>query len=146
MPIAVLTLKHYSATAGASWSSGTSMVATEQMLAQQRVWRRSQLAALSIASLTGYISYTSGIINKPKKPSMYFHFEMTWRYFGFKTNNFARRFTLKTKNSCICQTLELTLHASVIPPAVSFCLIWTIYKVLNLWHSLTMLIPFRNLQ
>lgn len=45
--------------AGASGSSRTSAEPTKQMLAQQRVWRTSQLAALSAASLTGYISYTS---------------------------------------------------------------------------------------
>lgn len=48
-----------SATASASWSYVSG--GNEQMLAQQHVWRRSQLAALSAANLTGYISYTSSI-------------------------------------------------------------------------------------
>lgn len=56
-----------SATVRASWSRGTSVVATEQMLAQQHVWRRSQLAALSAANLTGYISYTSSTKKQAKK-------------------------------------------------------------------------------
>ena len=42
--------------AGASGSSGTP--ATEQMLAQQHVWRRSQLATPSAANQAGHISYT----------------------------------------------------------------------------------------
>lgn len=50
-----------SVTVSASWSRGRSAVATEQMLAQQHVWRTSQLAALSAANQTGYISYTSSI-------------------------------------------------------------------------------------
>lgn len=55
------------------------VVAAEQMLAQQRVWRRSQLAALSAASLTGYISYTGGIKNKPKNVfSLWNDLKMLW--------------------------------------------------------------------
>lgn len=87
-----------SATVGASWSRGRSAVATEQMLAQQHVWRTSQLAALSAANQTGYISCTSSILKKDKLKnlSMYFHFEMTQGCFGAETNIFARGLLLKT--------------------------------------------------
>lgn len=44
-----------------SVAKGASAAATEQMLAQQHVWRTSQLAALSAANQTAYISYTSSI-------------------------------------------------------------------------------------
>lgn len=58
-PLAMSTLRGNSA--AASVSRCTSAVTTEQMLAQRRVWRRSQLAVLPSARLTGYISYTGSI-------------------------------------------------------------------------------------
>lgn len=109
-------------TVSASWSRGMSVVATEQMLPQQLVWRRSQLAARSAANLTGYISYTSSILKKQamERPSMYFHFEMTWRCFGVETNIFARGFLLKPwynfqtsalmQRVCLISTIKQTLN------------------------------------
>lgn len=53
---------------------------TEQMLAQQHVWRRSQLAALSAAEQTD--SITHRITTQAERSFPVFHFEMTEGYFS----------------------------------------------------------------
>lgn len=102
-------------------------VATEQMLAQQQVWRRSQLAALSAASLTGYISYTGSIKNKPENLfSLWNDLKMLWCWDKYLCQR------VSIKNLDTTARLWSSRRVSEIPRAASFCLIWTIDKLVNL--------------
>lgn len=105
------------------------VVAAEQMLAQQQVWRRSQLAALSAASLTGYISYTGGIKNKLKNVfSLWNDLKMLWcwdKYLCQRVSIKNLESTARLWNSC---------RVSEIPQAASFyrqtCELWVFLSLL----------------
>lgn len=129
-----------SATVSAGLSRGASAAATEQMLAQQHVWRRSQLAALSAASLTGYIRYTCSIKSTTKtvkaKKSLRCIFTLKWPE------------DVRCQNTYLCQTVSIkncdttarrlsSRRVSEIPFA-AICLISTLTKswTLNILEKL----------
>ncbi len=109
---------------------------------QNRCWRSStsdadhswQLSLQPTWQVTSVIQ--AALKNKPKKPSMYFHFEMTWRCFSVETNIFARGFLLKT----LIQMPDFGAHAE----SVKFHLqrVWSQLQTQEPWGFLSY---FKNL-
>lgn len=108
-----------------------------------RCWRSSMSDAdhswqLSLQPTWQVTSVIQAVLkNKPKKPSMDVHFEMTWRRFGVETNIFARGFLLKT----LIQLPDFSAHAE----SVKFHLeqVWSQLsnKLINLECSWATLLP-----
>ena len=86
------------ASAGASWSRGTSAVATEQMLAQQPVWRRSQLAALSAAGWQVTSVARCGAAEKPSQRSLPRIFSFKWPKDSLMLRQISLRQRVSIKN------------------------------------------------
>lgn len=82
------------------------LASTEQMLAQQRVWRRLQLAALSAAKQTD--SITHRITTQAERAFPVFHFEMTEGYFSVEKQraSILNLVTISANSYSVSQTLH----------------------------------------
>lgn len=119
------------------------------MLAQQHVWRRSQLAALSAANLTGYISYTSGIKKQAKKSfhvfSLWNDLKMLWCWNKY----LCQRVSIKNLDTTARRwssrrVSEIPLATSLIPTIYKSWMFLSYFK--NLPHLFLINLHFLRIQ